>query len=921
MSVNRLLNGTVFLLWSVVAQRVTALVGDKLANDILSDLRQFLSGQGFSQLAMLVEDPAARRQANAILNQACDLFDQRITNDQLTHLRRFSKLPLRTIEELELALSAFVEIPSIITLERVVSRTLEELLLEDVVGRLHLEEARSLFMDCMELALVSQGDMATLLLKIEALRADVKQLLQPVPTSTIESDELLVAPEALVGREMLIQELMAALDPDSNGSEQVIILYGPLGVGKSAIALEVGRRLQAAYSGETQRFDAVIFDRFQFHDKEAKLYEHFIQYLETKLGVKTSVDHIEARAARVRNELRQRSLLFIVDEVEHDIAQRVVEFTKYRAPQRVKVLITQNTSPQNADCQIMEIKALNNPILVREFISSRCKELTLTDSHVERILKSTQGNLIALEEIARLFNSEDADIALSHIAENLSRPGNRVAERWIGYTLRQLSRLELLILYAQCIFQRSAHVHMLIDIVRAHETGEVPEKAFRRAIKTLGDRGLLNSDGGPDRYSLRSTFQNYIRQQLKDNNELDSWRISWKDQYVKLRKREEDFDDTPGWTILIDYTPTGRFRVNPSHPDEAETIRDVIHYCTSPNRIVERWEDAARLLDNFRATLFAAGHWQTRIDAERRVIGQAERLQEWHYLAQHKRLLAWMYCFRDEHVFARQEVEQAYKIVCEHLPRSRKQVERLVHCQTMYKALITLGHIALREGHHAAIQGHYQRISDSEYAEGQFRSARDRFSESRFYFKNAQQFIRHAYPDEELIVTFHLAEVEYYDRYSLTFLGDSRIRFERLELVRTHFASVLEVAIQRNHMRLTALTTYYLGKTYRRLATYRSLNADSEVHFAEARRLLDQAFSLAAQYGDNVLLARIAFAYGQYYESLIPANEGRDDERRTALERAREQVQKSVNAFESIKMQLEKKDAQRFLEQRLSIVD
>lgn len=918
MAAGKLVSATAFLLWSVVSQRVASLVGPELAKDMLGDIRQFLSSQGFAQLAALAEDPATQRRATAVLQQACDLFAQRVTREQRVALQRFTRLPLRTVEELELALAAYTERPHLATLQEVVRATMERLIADDSSDRLHLEDALHLFMASVELALVSQGDFAPLLIRLDALQADVKQLLQPPFSTPIISDDLIVTPEVLIGREPLIEHLIGVLSPANPTSEPVVLLYGPLGAGKSAVAKEVGRRMLASSPGQTARFDAVIIDRFQFHDKAEELYTHFIHYLEAKLGVKTSVDPIEARASRVRNELRQRSLLYIIDEVEHDIAQRVIVFAQTLGLSKAKILITQNTAPRRPECLTLEVTELNNSTLAREFIANRCAGLTLTDAQVDQILEWSHGNLIALEEIARLFQNEAVDVALAHIAEEFSRPGTPGAERWIGYTLRQLTPLERLILDAQCLFQRSAHIHMLLDIVRAHELGEVPERSFRAALKSLNDRSLLRSTNEPERFLLRSTFQNYLRQQLKDEDTLDGWRACWKDQYLKLRRRRDDSDDIPGWTILIDYTPTGHYRVNPSHPDEAATIRDVIQYCTSSNRIDERWEDAARLLDNFRATLFAAGHWQTRIDAERLVIAQAEERQQWHYVAQHKRLLAWMYCFRDEYLLARAEAESAYEIVCERLPRSKRQADRIVHCQTMYKALITLGHVSLREGQDAAIRGHYRRSSDIAYAEQQFLHARDRFTEARSHFENARRYIQHAYPDEALIVRFHLAEVDYYDRHSLTLLGDARIQFERLRVARSRFEAVLKAAKDRQHQRLTALATYYLGKTYRRMATYRSLNIDSTEHFADARRLLEQATAIATEHGDTVLLARLAFAYAQYYESSVPADEEQTTERTTALDKARAYVWQAIAGFESIKMRLEKQDAEHFRDQRLS---
>ena len=164
---------------------------------------------------------------------------------------------------------------------------------------------------------------------------------------------------------------------------------------------------------------------------------------------------------------------------------------------------------------------------------------------------------------------------------------------------------------------------------------------------------------------------------------------------------------------------------------------------------------------------------------------------------------------------------------------------------------------------------------------------------------------------------YFLAEIEYYDRHSLSMLREPQLFFKKLEHVRVLFENVSDKALAQEHVRLQAHVTYYLGKIHRRLATQRDYVVASAEVFGKAKALLDQAQQLAEKHNDTILLGRIAFAFGQYYESLIPADSGQPNQRTENLAVARSYVMQAIQAFDSDKMLLEMGDATCFLEQRL----
>ena len=721
----RVLSGTALFAWAVVAQRLESLLGKDVAAPLLGDLRQYLLGRGFDQLLNLTNELTAQRRADSILNQACDLFEHRITQSNEPHLRRFAQLSLRKIEDIQLAINAFTIIPSQITLEQVVRNQLAAIHENDPVAQLALDEAVALFMECLDLALLAKGDQTVLLLKIEEILTQLRVLQAPtLLVVPIESDQLVVASEALFAREQDIEQAVTILDPRSSQGSNVLMLYGELGAGKSTLAREIGRRLR-----DSSAIKSIIIRDFPFHDKEETLYETFFSKLESKLGIRTIEGHIESRAARLQQELKDRSLLYIVDDVEYDITRRIVLFMQSLNAPNVRVLITQNTAPEQPGCMTLEIKELRNTEHIHTFLQNRCNNLLLSEAQVQHILNVTQGNLIALEELAKLINENGLDKTLPQIEEAIAGPGSTIAEKWLGYVLGKLSPLQILLIHAQCLFKRTAHVNMLVEIIRHYqrdapttERESTDDRKIRTAVKQLVARGIFLQAKDADRYSLKSTFLNYIRQELKRDKSLDGWRDGWIACYLELRQRQQNNDDIVGWTIMLDYTPDNASPIDPAHPHEAATIRDALTYCTDPKRIATRWEDAVRLLDSFRATLFAAGLWQVRIDAAIATLKYAKSTQSWHHVGQLQRMLAWMDCFRDKYGSGEELAQSAYALSCQHLAYGRTQAERVIHCQTMYKSLVSLGQLALRQGQEAAISGHYRQHDEAERANDLFSS-------------------------------------------------------------------------------------------------------------------------------------------------------------------------------------------------------
>ena len=207
-------------------------------------------------------------------------------------------------------------------------------------------------------------------------------------------------------------------------------------------------------------------------------------------------------------------------------------------------------------------------------------------------------------------------------------------------------------------------------------------------------------------------------------------------------------------------------------------------------------------------------------------------------------------------------------------------------------------------------------------AQSYFQKAQVLFEEARDYFLQANGFVSAEFPHETIVISFHIAEVGYYNRHIYDLLGSKKKKEDylkkSLEKSLTAFEEVLTIAEGRNHERLIAHSHYYLGKVCRRLTRHFD-GTKKENYFVDSSIHFDQALIKATAFSDFVLVARIKYAQGQWCEE--KSQFVSKTEKNKYLEEAKRLVKDAATVLAELGMGIESMDAVAFLKDRLKATD
>lgn len=738
-----------------------------------------------------------------------------------------------------------------------------------------------------------------------------------------EDDVRLERPKAveLVGREALVSEVCRALRPKTQ-ARRVVVLYGPPGVGKTAIASEaVHRFLDEKQRGLKTRFDAILW-----HDVDPDAGEQQAdQALEALMGqlrrrlhlpLEVSASQPDRQEVRLVEEFNSRDyrLLLVLDELRDAVAPRLMRFVN-RLRGAVSVLITRarDWEPDDGRLQHFWVRGLG-VAEAKTCLQRSAPRRRLTDDELKQIRHKTAGNLLALGYLAReLQRNPQAD--LDALLEAITDPEGSIAQKIAERTYLSLSSdLGRDLWKALTVFEGSAHRHTLTILAGRDPDRPADRTQVGKAIKELVEQDILLEDRLPQRYWLYDPARKFMTHVLEQAGEYDEWEQRRVAYYVGLRRRADHQHDTAGWTILTDFNPDPGAPLD--YSEELITLTHVVDYCLEAGRPAGYWVNAARLLDNFRAVFFMGGYWKQRLEFCEAVRRRAEADGRTDLAGQVKRLLAWMYCFSDDYPAAQRLAGEALQTARAGIDAGpARAVEWVVHLQTYYKALNTLGQVALRQGQQAILLSREAAETPALPALDYLAGARGHFDRARAYFQRAEKFVEGLFPPEALIVQFHQAEVDYYDRREPEGALDQPYQLQHLEKSRGAFRGILQAAEERRHRRLAENARYYLGKTLRRLGFAQALkDRRQRAAFDEGRSLLEAAWRAVGDQ-DRVLRARIGFALGQWHESEARLAAG-PAAREAALEAARRHVQEASTELGGWGMKLESRDAAAFLNRR-----
>lgn len=233
-----------------------------------------------------------------------------------------------------------------------------------------------------------------------------------------------------VGREKLLEKIKSAIEKDPR--IWIINLYGPGGVGKSALATRV------AYDYfESRRFEAII--QLSAKDRELSTDSGIRPLSPSLISIEDFVDRIlrlfshqeccndslDRKQEKVNELLSAWSTLIILDNMETVTDGRIMEFVRGFPPEtKAKVLLTsrQRNSEWEMPIQVPELSIDE----AREFIQKRSMEMNLNfpskdDSIIKKIIDISGGLPLAIQWILGDYaRTKDLDSILSRVLSNQS---------------------------------------------------------------------------------------------------------------------------------------------------------------------------------------------------------------------------------------------------------------------------------------------------------------------------------------------------------------------------------------------------------------------------------------------------------------------------------------------------------------------
>lgn len=623
----------------------------------------------------------------------------------------------------------------------------------------------------------------------------------------------------LIGREEEIQKICEMID---SGHYPIIVIHGIGGVGKSALAFEVAWQYaakQAVLWAFVRRDELTIEGHVRRqHSLQPidSIYKDIAEALDLQNIMKTDP---ELRQGLVIKALkRQQKILLVIDNLDTPDYE-VLDFLQELRGRAVTLV----TSRSHIDQPGLELKPLTESDSYRLIEKTCGPELVeiLNEADKRRICEQTGRVPAALVCCASLIKVYGHSI--DKVLSRVTKPMGGYARFWF-----EAARQHILhqpaedLLMALALFSTSAEKSAVVTVAGFDDWGD-RDDALDDSLGLLERLSLINKRWDRDnknyRYDLLPLTKEFALAHLRSKSEQYQSEAARRyiDYFTGLRDRSRD--DKIGWTIFTDYRPERNRR---EYRPDIDNITKAIDLALADEKN-NYWRQAADILDNFRASLFAYGLWGERMSFCIQIIARAEAANDRVIAARVQRLLAWMHCFRGEFERARQIAYEALE--------NALTGESIQDYQTRYKAHNTLGQIA-------RLEGNYQL--------------------ARRELQEARQIVADKYRAEVFIIEYHLGEVEYEEgKYEAE-------QLEALEAAERHFAeakqifeAVLKTAEAQDppHDRAICHAHYYLGKLSRRKWTEEGYQR-AEQHFAIGQ-------SIADKFGDKIIGARFRLGFAK----------------------------------------------------------
>lgn len=445
---------------------------------------------------------------------------------------------------------------------------------------------------------------------------------RPPRTGSVRAGNLPAASAPLVGRSEDIDVVAADLDV-----ARVVTLTGMGGIGKTRVAVEVGRRLQA------QRPDGVWLAALDTVD-----------HPDAVISMLLGLFGIETRAAdglgSLVDGLRYRSALLILDNCEHvlDIAAEVATAVTSSCPkatllatsrepldidgERVRRVRSLSVDDDGAAVELFRLRAAEagatlDPVRDRDAVIQICRRLDGIPLAIELAAARTRS-LHPAEIASRL----DDMFRLLTGGKRASTERHRTLRATLDWSYDLLSDAEQAVLARLSVFAGSFGLDAAEAIAGAEDGADVVDVLDRLVARSL----VVAQDGGEDsRFRLLEPVRQLAAEKLAGRREVDAIRLRHTEWYSELMDRIGSLwrtgSDQTAWPIAARELPNLRAAFD--HLIDAERVDDAERFvvdaygpiaCQFDVAPMYEWAPRARAIDPdhlgpFTASVCAIAAW------------------------------------------------------------------------------------------------------------------------------------------------------------------------------------------------------------------------------------------------------------------------------------------------------------------------
>jgi predicted ATPase len=498
----------------------------------------------------------------------------------------------------------------------------------------HRDEARRVYERCRhalreELGVEPDTETEALMARLHAVTPD--QVVAPALTMP-HIDNLPTPLTPLVGRIDELEEVQSLLwDP----AVRLVTLTGPGGVGKTRLALEGARQVADDFA------DGVCFVPLA----PARDATFVMPTIARTLGVAEAGD--EPLADRVRDVLRARELLLVLDNFEAVIPAAAEVVALLEAAPRLKALVTSreplhvrgehklNTPPLAIPpSSIVTAQAVSRYDAVTLFVQRAHAvraDFSLSDdnaSTVAAICTRLDGLPLAIELAAARVRGMESEVLLARLSRRLAvltggyrdLPARQQTMRdAIAWSHDLLTVDEQVVFRRLAVFAGGGGVDAAVQIVNA--VGVLPD--VPALLRSLAERSLLlvEDRGDEPRWSILETIREFGLEQLRASDEVEAVRRAHATYYLTLAERAEPELTGPAQASWLDRLEVEHGNVGAAldwslSGDQPETARRFVgalwHFWQVRGHVAEgrAWAEAAVAHGDAEPTVACATAWR-----------------------------------------------------------------------------------------------------------------------------------------------------------------------------------------------------------------------------------------------------------------------------------------------------------------------